>query len=108
MVFTLLLTLIVESTILALLAYLTNRPIGSWLRTCLVMNVITQGFLWIVLSEFWFVYLPALAVAEVAIWGIESMMLFARPSNRLTLSQAAWISLVVNGASLSIGWFLPY
>ncbi len=47
-----------------------------------------------------------LFVAEFWIWIIEGLVLFFIPHNRLRLSEALKLSLVMNLASFTIGWSL--
>lgn len=71
------------------------------------MNLLTQAFLWAMLSYFWQHYLPTLFLSETVIGVCESVMLRAVPSNRLTMRQAALLSFLMNASSFGAGWFLP-
>jgi hypothetical protein len=46
-------------------------------------------------------------LAEFCIWGIESLILYFYRYNQLKLGEAIALSLVMNLASFSIGWFIP-
>lgn len=105
---TLIVTILIELPIIIAFACYTKRSLKSLVSTGIVMNVLTQTFLWAVLTLFWFIYLPALGAAEVVIWALEAFMLHIVSFNKLSFAQAARLSLLVNGASLTIGWFLPY
>jgi hypothetical protein len=52
-------------------------------------------------------YLIALAVAEVLIWAMESLLLYSIPANQLRLPEAIFLSLSMNLLSFALGWFLP-
>jgi hypothetical protein len=80
---------------------------GPILVTSVSGNLLTQSLLWMVLTFSFRYYLLTLALAEMAIWGIETFLFFAVPANRLTLQEAALLSLGLNAASLALGWFLP-
>jgi hypothetical protein len=84
-----------------------HKPLASILFTCGVGNLITQSFLWIVLSFFFRHYLVALLAAEVLIWLAESILLHCVRANRLGFAESAFLSLVMNLSSFGLGWFLP-
>jgi hypothetical protein len=48
----------------------------------------------------------ALAVAEVLIWGLESILLYVVPANELRWKDAILLSMSMNLASFALGWFL--
>ena len=88
-------------------ALLHRKSLRSLLLTSICGNLITQPFLWIVLTIFFRSYVITLLVAEFLIWMIESLLLYAVPANRLRFSEAALLSLSMNLASFVVGWFLP-
>lgn len=104
---TVLLTVFLEGVLIAGFARTTGRSPGWLVGTSIVMNLLTQAILWAVLFQFWWIYLPALAIAEISIWVIETVVLFSVRPNRLSLAQAACLSLFLNGTSLALGLFLP-
>jgi hypothetical protein len=59
------------------------------------------------LNIFFQEYLIALLVAEILIWILESLLLHYFPANQLGLREAALLSLSMNLASFTFGWFLP-
>jgi hypothetical protein len=77
------------------------------LATSVLGNLLTQSMLWIVLSFSFRYYRLALALTEIAIWGIESFLFYVVPANQLKLKEAALLSFLMNGISLALGWFLP-
>jgi hypothetical protein len=84
-----------------------GRASRALLLTSLGANLITQAFLWLVLSVFWRHYLVALLLSEVLIWAAESLMLWGVKANQLCLGEAARLSLLMNATSFGLGWFLP-
>lgn len=84
-----------------------KKPARPILYTSLIANLITQSFLWMVLSLFFQDYLIALVIAEILIWIIESAMLYNIPANPLRLEEAIRLSLLMNLTSFVVGWFLP-
>ena len=107
MIPSLLVTLIVEGGIVVSYAVWCKKPLGSLLLTSVPVNILTQSILWIVLIFSYNHYLVFLAIAEILIWKIESLFLYAVPANQLSLTEAAMLSLIMNLSSLAIGWFLP-
>jgi hypothetical protein len=104
---TLLFTLTVEGVVVLGYSIWRKKPLGQLLFTSVVVNLITQSFLWIVLNLFFRQYLIVLIVAEVIIWLIESFLLYYFPANKLRFQEALSISLLMNLASFTLGWFLP-
>jgi hypothetical protein len=104
---TLAITLLIESTIITVYALLRKKPLIHLLLSSVVANLFTQSLLWIVLNVFFGHYLITLFLAELCIWGIESLLLYFYPYNRLKLGEALTLSLVMNLASFGIGWFIP-
>ncbi|HEY3475973.1 MAG TPA: hypothetical protein VGK56_15280 [Anaerolineales bacterium] len=107
MIATLLITIFAEGVIISGYALWRKKSIIPLLLTSTFANGITQSLLWIVLSLFFQHYLLSLAVAEILIWMIESIMLYSIPPNRLGLTEAFILSLSMNVASFAVGWFLP-
>ena len=97
----------VEGVVVICYALWRKKPVQSLLLTSILANMITQSMLRMALILFYRQYLLTLAVAEILVWMIESLFLYAIPSNRLTLAEAALLSLLMNLASLAVGWFLP-
>jgi hypothetical protein len=104
---TLAITLVIESTIITVYALLSKKPLVHLLCSSAVANLFTQLLLWMVLNVFFGHYLVTLFFAELCIWGIESLILYFYPYNRLKLGEAITLSLVMNLASFGIGWFIP-
>jgi hypothetical protein len=107
LIFTLVITIIVEGVVVFVYSIWREKPFRPILFTSIVANLITQSLLWIVLKLFFGYYLIALFVAETLIWIIESFLLYRLPANQLRLKEAAFLSLSMNLASFALGWFLP-
>ncbi len=107
MIATLSITILIESIIAGGYAGLRRKPVIRLLLSCLLANLLTQPLLWLVLQIFFQHYLMTLLIAEFWIWIIEALVLFFLPHNRLRLSEALSLSLVMNLASFVVGWFLP-
>ena len=107
MIVALAITLVTESTIIIVYALLSKKPLIHLLLSSVVANLFTQLLLWILLNLFLDHYLVTLFLAELCIWGIESMVLYFYRCNRLKLGEAITLSLVMNLASFGIGWFIP-
>ena len=107
MIVTLAITLLIESTIITVYALLRKKPLIYLLCSSAVANLFTQWLLWMVLSVFFRHYLVVLFLAELCIWGIESLILYYFRYNQLKLVEAITLSLVMNLASFGIGWFIP-
>jgi hypothetical protein len=104
---TLLITILVEAVVLTGYCLWSKKPIFVLLIASVFVNLITQSFLWIILSLFFQHYLLALAAAEILVWVAEGTLLYSIPVNRLGLTEAFILSLSMNAASLAMGWFLP-
>jgi hypothetical protein len=104
---TLAITLLIESTIITVYALLSKKPLIHLLLSSVAANLFTQLLLWILLNLFLDHYLVTLFLAELYIWGIESLILYFYRYNRLRLGEAITLSLVMNLASFGIGWFIP-
>jgi hypothetical protein len=48
-----------------------------------------------------------LFISEICIWGMEAAILYLFRFNQLKLREAMILSLIMNLASLGIGWALP-
>lgn len=107
MILTLLITILVEGAIAAGYCIWHQKPIYRLLITSIAINVFTQSLLWIMLSLFFQHYLITLFIAELFIWLIESLLLYYVPVNRLRIKDAIVLSLCMNLASFTLGWFLP-
>lgn len=107
MIVTLSVTILIESIIVIGYCFWRKKPLLSILSTSILGNLITQSLLWVVLTLFFQQYLASLLIAEISIWAIESLLLFAVPSNRLRLTEAVLLSLSMNLVSFALGLFLP-
>lgn len=108
MIATLLITLGIEGLVCTGFALLYKKPLGGLLLSCLMVNLLTQPLLWLVLNAFYQHYLPALFGTEIAILGIEAVLLYLIPFNKLRWQDALILSLTMNLASFFAGWFLPF
>jgi len=107
LIVTLVITILVEGCIVAGYCIGRGKSLAPILFTSIWANLITQSFLWIVLSLFFQHYIIALFIAEIIIWMIESFLLYWFSANQLHLQEAVLISLLMNLASFAFGWFLP-
>lgn len=107
MIFTLLITILVEGGVVLVYATLRKTPAGTLLRASLMVNVLTQIMLWIALRIFFQHYLITLIVAEFLIWFVESVLMYYFARGQLSPANAIVLSLCMNGASFGVGWFLP-
>jgi len=107
MIATLLITIGIEGAVCAAYALRFQKPLGNLLLSCLIVNLITQPFLWLVLKTFFHHYLDSLLVMELLIVGTEAAFLWMIRSNRLRWQDALILSLAMNLASFFAGWFLP-
>ena len=107
MIRTLLVSSIIEGIIVVGYSIWRAKPLGPILLTSVCGNLITQSFLWVVLNLFFQRYLITLFVAEIFIWLVESLLLYFVPANRLRFVEALLLSLGMNLASFTLGWFLP-
>jgi predicted membrane protein len=104
---TLAITLLVEGLVVAIYAIVSRKPLVHLLISSVFANLFTQSILWLILNAFPRTYLLTLFIAEICIWAVEAAILHFYPFNRLKTREALFLSLVMNMASLSIGWFLP-
>jgi hypothetical protein len=107
LILTLFITVISEGLVVIAYCLWRRQPARSLLLTSIGINIFTQSLLWLGLNLFFRQYLLALMVAEVLIWGIESILLYGVASNGLQLREAVLLSLSMNLSSFAIGWFLP-
>lgn len=107
MILTLSLTLVLESFFAAGFCHWRRKPFKSIFLIAGFANLLTQSLLWLALNLFYRHYLPALFLAEAAIWLLEGAILYFIPSNRLSWPEALLLSLGMNLASFGLGWFLP-
>ena len=107
MIYTLLITLLIEGVVVLVYSAIRKRPAGDLLRVSVIINVFTQIILWIALEIFFRYYLTTLIAAEILIWLVESFLIHRLSKERLSLSNAVFLSLCMNLASFGIGWFLP-
>jgi len=107
LIVTLSLTIFIEGIIVAGYCIWRRKSPGPILFTSIWANLITQSFLWVVLSLFFQHYIITLLIAEIIIWMIESLLLYRFSANQLRLQEAVLISLLMNLASFALGWFLP-
>jgi hypothetical protein len=100
-------TVLIESAVIVGYAYWRKKPLLHLLFSGILANLVTQSILWIVLNKFVNNYLTVLLVSEICIWWIESLILYLYLYNKLKLGQALVLSLAMNLASFTVGWFLP-
>jgi predicted membrane protein len=104
---TLLMTVLLEGAVAIIYTVWREKPVRPILLTSVFGNLVTQSMLWIALTLSFRHYLLTLALAEILIWGIESLLLYGVRANDLKPKEAALLSLIMNGISLAVGWFLP-
>ena len=107
MIRTLVLTVFLEGCVVLVYCALQKRPAGRLLQASLLINVLTQGMLWLILKIFFQQYILTLITAEVLIWLIESVLLYYLMLKQLSLRSAVLLSLCMNALSFGVGWFLP-
>ncbi len=107
MIASLLATILIESLVVLAYAFWRGKPLARLLLAGLLANLLTQSLLWVVLSFFFAHYLQALLISEVFIWLMESLVLRLFPGSRLGWPEAMVLSLGMNLASFTVGWFLP-
>jgi hypothetical protein len=104
---TLTITIVIESIVVAGYALWRKKPLIHLLLSSLIVNLFTQSILWVTLNTFPHHYLIALLVAEICILGIEGIILYLYRYNQLKPGEALVLSLAMNLASFTLGWFLP-
>jgi hypothetical protein len=107
LIFTLLLTILIESLVVLGYCHWRKKPVRSILLTSLVANIATQSLLWTVVNIFYQDYLVTLLMAEIFIWLMESLALYSVRKNQLTFFEAMSLSLSMNLTSIVAGWLLP-
>ena len=107
MIITLSITILMESIVIIGFCLWRRKPLRSLLVTSICGNLITQFFLWTVLSIFFQHYLVTLLAAEILIWLSEGILLSVVSMNDLSLKDALLLSLAINLVSVSAGWLLP-
>ncbi|HET9905727.1 MAG TPA: hypothetical protein VFQ23_03780 [Anaerolineales bacterium] len=107
MIGTLLITIIIEGAVVIGYSLWKTKPVRPILFTSICGNLLTQSLLWIGLNLFFRNYLVTLLMAEILIWILESIFLYFIRPNHLKLTEATLLSLVMNGFSFGLGWFLP-
>lgn len=107
MIVSLLVTIIVEGVLVIGYSIWRGKPTVPILLTSVFANLITQSLLWVGLIFFFQHYLITLFVVEIFIWMIESVLLYLIPANKLNVSEAVLLSLIMNLVSFGLGWFLP-
>jgi hypothetical protein len=106
-IFTLLVTLLIEGAVCLGYSIWRKKPVGPVLLTSLLANLVTQSLLWMVLNIFLQDYVVTLLIAEALIWLMESVFLFSLRMNRLSIREALLLSLAMNASSFGLGLFLP-
>jgi len=104
---TLLVTVIIESAVVIGYSVWAKKPAKPLLVTSIAGNLLTQFLLWVGLNLFFRNYLVTLLIAEILIWILETILLYAIRLNHLDLREASLLSLAMNGLSFTLGWFLP-
>jgi hypothetical protein len=99
-------TIIIEGAVIIAYSHWHKKPVRAILSASLGINLVTQSFLWIGLQIFFRHYLLTLLIGEVLVCVMESFLLYALLSNRLGFKQAVLLSLSMNMASFTLGWFL--
>ncbi len=107
MIFTLFITLLLESVNVLAYAFWRKKPVHPILATSICGNLITQSLLWVALNLFFQKYLATLLLSEILIWIAESLLLYFIPANQLSFKEAIFLSLGMNLTSFTLGWFLP-
>ena len=107
MIVTLAITILIESMVVSGYAVWRKKPLTHLLLSSILANLFTQTLLWIALTLFPHAYLATLLISEIGIWGMEGLILFYYRYNQLKLGEALVLSLAMNLASFTIGWFLP-
>ena len=107
MINTLLITILMEELVAVIYSTRRKKPAVPILLTSVFGNLLTQPMLWIVLTLSFRYYLVALAITEIMIWGIESILFHTVSAKHLSLKEAGLLIFVLNGISLGLGWFVP-
>ena len=107
MIATIAITIFVESGVVVGYALLRKKPLIHILLSSILANLLTQSCLWVILNLFPFHYLSTLLIAEIGIVGVEGFIMYYYKYNQLKLAEAFLLSLTMNLASFTLGWFLP-
>jgi len=107
LIVTLFITIIVEGSIIIGYSIWRKKPLRPLLLTSFLANLLTQSLLWAALIIFFRDYLVTLIVVEILIWVMESLLLYSVTANRVSLREAALLSLCMNGMSFALGWLAP-
>lgn len=105
--FALLVTLICESLVILAFARWWNRPIRSLLLSGVLVNAMTQPFLWLWLAIFYRRYVIALLFAETFIVLSEAIFLKLISTRGLSWRESFLLSGAMNSLSFGVGLFLP-
>lgn len=100
-------TILIEGIVVLAQALFRKKPAGLLLFASVVVNLLTQSFLWVVLGLFYRHYTAALLAAEFFIWPLESFLMLRLANGQLDLKGAIALSFCMNAASFGVGWFLP-
>ena len=107
MIITLSITILVESSVVVGYSFWRKKPLVHLLLSSILANLFTQSLLWVTLNIFPNHYLTTLLITEICIVGIEGFILYLYKYNQLKPGEAMLLSLSMNLASFTIGWFLP-
>jgi hypothetical protein len=106
-ILTLAATIFIEGIIVLLYSRWREKPLLPILITSLFANFITQPLLWIALLLFFRQYWFVLLVMEIFIWLIESLIFYRVRANGLKISEALFLSLLINLSSFGLGLLVP-
>jgi hypothetical protein len=102
------LTFFIEGLIAGIYAAWRKRSIVTLVSLVLLANVITQPVLWLILVAGGATTpVLSLALAEVFIWWIETMLLYLTQRKTWTFKETVGFSLLLNLISFGIGLLLP-
>lgn len=108
MIRTLLVTILIEGSVVLLFCAIKKKTVGSILLASFVVNLFTQTILWVWLGIFHRFYISALLIAEIFVWLIEGLLMGKLSNGKLNYQAAFGLSLYMNLASFGIGLFLPF
>lgn len=104
----LLITVALEVTGGDLYALLRKRPMQAWLTLILLVNLLTQPASWAILNVLGVSPLsPWTLGIEVAIWLIETFLIYLPLRKVLSLAEVLGITLLLNALSFWVGLVLP-
>jgi hypothetical protein len=107
LIVTLLITILVEGSVVIGYSLWRKKPVYPTLLTSICGNLVTQSLLWTILKLFFSYYVMTLIVAELFVWIIESILLYAVSANKLRFANAVLLSLGMYLFSFGLGWVLP-